>query len=472
MNRRHFLKALAATGVASGMPFGAMNSHAASNGGPKYFVSCAAIGGWDQTMWCDPKGKELSVNGITPINRFSSNNIRGAKGKPGIGYKAGTPFSWAPPVHGLPGLSAAEDTDALFEHFFINLAEEHGMIMLNGVDAQTNSHAAGTRATFSGTLQAAFPNIGALHAAINNPDLQMPFITFGGYDGTGSLIPLSRIGDPKMFETIINHDVAMLGDNTNALIKSLSLQQAERYKNQAVNAQHQRTLSKYLTSKGGEFSVKYILDRVPRYASSDPATHTLENALPPGSDGLLNANGNLLQVELITAAFSAGLTVSGNLFLTGIDSHADNDIKQVGGHINNVKVVDHFWKMAAYMDENYGSDITENTTMLIGSEFGRTPWYNNGDPIQGGGKDHWTTTSVIAMGYGIRGKIRLFGASSDDKFTPMKMNEQAQLDENGFRIRSEIIHTALRDQVLKISDHSFSRKYTLGANLPQLPFFV
>ena len=59
------------------------------------------------------------------------------------------------------------------------------------------------------------------------------------------------------------------------------------------------------------------------------------------------------------------------------------------------------------MQEAERHGIADKVVVVVGSDFGRTPGYNDGN-----GKDHWSVTSMLFMGQGIQGG-RVVGASSD-----------------------------------------------------------
>ena len=78
-------------------------------------------------------------------------------------------------------------------------------------------------------------------------------------------------------------------------------------------------------------------------------------------------------------------------------------------------------------------------TILIGSDFGRTPFYNTG-----AGKDHWNVTSVLAMGAGVTGN-RVIGATSQN-FEALKLNPGTlQPHSLGVTVTPKHIHRAMRD---------------------------
>ena len=45
------------------------------------------------------------------------------------------------------------------------------------------------------------------------------------------------------------------------------------------------------------------------------------------------------------------------------------------------------------MEEIERQGLTDKVIVMIGSDFARTPWYNDGN-----GKDHWSITSMMLMG--------------------------------------------------------------------------
>lgn len=470
MNRREILKLLAAMGITAGMPISV--ARAATCSSPKYFVSVFVKGGWDTTMFCDPKGNHLSVDGNTPINYFNPDLIRGKHGKIGNGYRADTPFSWAPPS-AVSSLQDGFDTEELYERYFIDMANEHGMVLINGMDAMTNSHTIGRRNIFSGNQASGYPTIAALYAAILNKNIAMPFVTFGGYDETSSLIALSRIGDPSFFEDITDHAVSNLTDDENALMQAVALKQNRRYAMSSIGHQRRQTVQKFIDSKTSDSSVANLLKMAPKYTSNDPLLQTVENQLPLGTeDGYLHSDMDILQAELLATAFSSGLSVTGNLYLSSADSHRDNDTRQLEIQCKYIRAVDRFWKTAKKMDDAYGSSMTDHTTMYSASEFSRTPWYNKDN-----GKDHWPTTTVMLSGAGVRGQQKVIGAS-DDGFLPINVDpttlvlDPSKSNPNSLRMTSPMLHQAIRNQLLCIDDHALIQRFKFDSSLPELPLFT
>jgi uncharacterized protein (DUF1501 family) len=100
--------------------------------------------------------------------------------------------------------------------------------------------------------------------------------------------------------------------------------------------------------------------------------------------------------------------------------------------------------------------IREKLVVVMQSEMGRTPTYNNGN-----GKDHWSINSIMFLGSGIAGN-RVIGAT-DDKQQLIAINSKtlAASEQSGTRVRPEHIHDALR-RLAGIADHPFSKQFPLS----------
>jgi len=139
------------------------------------------------------------------------------------------------------------------------------------------------------------------------------------------------------------------------------------------------------------------------------------------------------QAEIAVAAFASGLAVSAGLNLGGFDTHGDHDEDQTAALTALLEGVDHLWKQI----EQRG--LQDKVTVVIGSDFGRTPFYNTAD-----GKDHWNITSVLAMGAGITGNT-LIGAT-DANFEALKLSASTlEPHSAGLLVTPKHIHRALRD---------------------------
>jgi uncharacterized protein (DUF1501 family) len=145
----------------------------------------------------------------------------------------------------------------------------------------------------------------------------------------------------------------------------------------------------------------------------------------------LNGLSNLQrQAAIAIAAYRAGICVAANLNTGGFDTHGQHDA-------NHIPRLNDVLSGVTYLKEQADALIGGNVVIVVGSDFGRTPKYNDGN-----GKDHWNITSMLAMGKGIVGN-RVFGAS-DEKHNSLKINAQGKADEGGFQLHTGHIHKALR----------------------------
>jgi arylsulfatase A-like enzyme len=106
--------------------------------------------------------------------------------------------------------------------------------------------------------------------------------------------------------------------------------------------------------------------------------------------------------------------------------------------------------------------LLDKTVIMIGSDFGRTPYYNDGN-----GKDHWNITSMMFMGAVIPGG-RLVGAT-DGGFKAKSVDPPTLTvndDPNGKRIQTNNIHRALR-RLAKVDSHPYAQQFPLvGDDMP------
>ena len=170
MNRRGFLKRLLAAGVHSG--FCVPIADAADYYG-KLFVFVQADGGWDPTSLCDPK---VSIPGEPAINHWAE---RGDVRRAGnIRY---APFG---------------NNTAFFDKYC------QRMLVVNGVDAQTNSHSVGIVHNWSGRIAEGYPTTTALLAAQNGAGLSMPYLSFGGFSNTLGVTVFTRLNNPEEIRNV------------------------------------------------------------------------------------------------------------------------------------------------------------------------------------------------------------------------------------------------------------------------------
>jgi hypothetical protein len=380
MDRRDFLKlcSLAGLGVASlGIP-GAIRTARADS--PKFWVFVDAGGGWDPTMLCDPKGNEKNsegvvVNNFTPDQILSAGNIK----FPDIGNNK--PF---------------------FERF------KDICTVINGVDCETNGHDSGSRNTFAGRLNINTPALPALLALALNPELPMSFITNGGYDATDGVIASTRLGGGGLSDLIHPNLIYVDQNNFDASPKFLdqaSIDLITKARDERLMAlqkvqnlpRQQSAMSMLYTSRVGMSDMKKIQEHL----------DAIKAKIDFGKYG--SGQGLAQQAYVAIAAYKAGLTQSVNLAVGGFDTHSNHDNQQ-----QNAQDALRSGVMALY-DIAEAAGCADDMFVLVGSDFGRTPMYNDGN-----GKDHWSVGSMLLLSPHIPGN-RVIG-STDDTFRYEKLD--------------------------------------------------
>ncbi len=424
LDRRDFLKMCSAASlgvVGAGSLFGPRTAAAA---GPTSYqgllwVTVHASGGWDPTSFCDPKGSQ-GVDDPAPVNKYLADTIG---------------------VAGAHRYAPVAGNQAFFEKYGAKL------LVVNGIDTATNGHDSGTRNVWSGKLPEGYPAFSAVVAASLGPEAPLSFLSNGGYDVTGSLVAPTRVGSPSVLTKLawpnrIDPDKpegTYHSVDTWDRVQSARAERLGRLQAAAKLPRESKSLSLLYSARLGSSDLRLLSDVL-------PATLDTSN------------NGLKRQAQLAVAAYKAGLAVSANLTIGGFDTH--------GNHDQN-----HFPRMQALtegvdflMEEAARQGVADKVVVIIGSDFGRTPWYNEGN-----GKDHWSITSMAFMGPGITGN-RVVG-TTDAYHKPIAVDPETLEPDpaSGIRITPEHVHKALR-HLAALDLNPVAQRFPLNAAL--LPLFT
>lgn len=420
--RRDFLKWCASAGIGLTVPMTRPKAAQAAEkreppayDGP-YYVVCNASGGWDTTYLMDPKG----VGGINRL--YQADDI----------LAAGT-IRFAPTAkHVTEGMSN--------EDFFAKYGPE--LLVLNGLDYSVNNHSPCSRYMATGNLDSlAYPTFAALAAACRGRERPLAFLTFGNYSGTGNLVPMSRVPYIPSLKLLANAD-AVEGAPQHPYHDSFAADRIEAAltRRNEARASHPR-LPRQTRADNMLYAAQWnshSLARVTPYIPSEIPKDPLSQ-----------------QAEIALASFKAGVCVSANLTIGQFDSHQKNDEDQMKLLPRLLSSVDYLLRRAEDLK------IRDKLVLILQSEMGRTPSYNNG-----AGKDHWSIGSVMFLGPGIRGN-RIVGATDEGQFA-LPINPQTlELDrDKGLRVRPEHVHVALRE-LAGIDQHPFSQQFPFKVNPDQ-----
>lgn len=412
MDRRDFLKLAALTGLSVAVPFSrSARAQESILYDGTFFVLVNAAGGWDPTSFCDPKGR-LSEDQEDPMNQsYFAADIQEAGGIP---Y---APVGYAPT-------------------FFPKYASE--LLVVNGIDTSTNGHDSGSRHIWSGKLAEGHPSFGALVAAAKNRAAPMAFLSNGGYDLTMGLVAPTRSGNTSVLQRIAypnridtnNADSRFFTDATYERIRAAQQERLASMQEKTRLPRKRRAMGTLFTARIGEGEVRRLTEFLP--------------------DQLDNSNNPLRrQAQLALASYKAGLSVSVNLNIGGFDTHGNHD----QNHIPRLSLL--LEGIDFVMEEADRLGIRDKVVVVAGSDFGRTPGYNGTN-----GKDHWSITSMLFLGAGIRGG-RVIGGT-DERHRPLNVDPGTlQVSDGGVRITPEHVHRSLR-RLAGIDEHDVARQYPLN----------
>jgi len=421
MKRRDFLKLMGLAGLSVAWPLPTRQAHAqsASYSGPLY-VSIAAMGGWDVTSFCDPK---VNLQGQPVINHWAESDTAQTI--------QGSPIAYAP---------FANNAD-----FFSRFHDD--MLVINGIDAQTNSHDVGVRHNWSGRIAPGYPSFASMVAAAHGQDLPLAFINNGGYRETAGLAPYTLIQGPYTLRNLVNANEVPWGGtlyNDDDEIAVIERHQAERLTSQLGR-------SDLLPREGRGMSAlaEARLSREQLAALSD----LLPEEFPEPIDKDGNYNYMLQQIDLALICYQAGLTVSCDMISWRFDTHADHDAEQAAGLAELTNAIEYLWDAADALG------IADQLRVCVSSDFGRTPMYNDDN-----GKDHWPIGSALLMQRGAPWGNRVVGAT-DGGHNALPINPstlQVDTGSSGVVIQPKHVQDALR-RFGGIEQHEVASSFPLDA---------
>jgi len=421
MQRREFLKLCGAAGLGVAAPLGlpervwGQQSEPAPYEGPFYIVFNAS-GGWDTTYLMDPKG-------VNNINRLYKEGEIGTEGK----------LICAPNAAQVKAGMSNED-------FFKKYGSE--LLVVNGLDYSVNNHDPCARYMATGKLDSlAYPTFAALVAACKGTQYPLAFLTFGNYSSTGNLVPMARIPYIQSLNLVSNAD-GVEGNAKSPYHDDFALDAIEKaLKEQSESRKADPRLPRVERAENMLYAAQVNSKALMRVQPYVPKTSSKERLHQ--------------QVDISLASFKAGVCVSANLSIGQFDSHNNNDVDQMKLIPEFLAGIDYLMRRAEELK------IREKLVVIVQSEMGRTPNYNNGN-----GKDHWSVGSAMFLGAGIKGN-RVVGATDEKQFlVPLDPKALAVDKEKGIRMRPEHLHQALRE-LAGIQDHAYSKQFPLGITDPE-----
>ena len=430
MKRRNFLQLVSAATAAALLP---TNTYAADEYNGPLYIFVHADGGWDPTSLCDPKGHE--DGDADPMNKqFKTSEIKTSS--------SGSNISYAP-----------LGVDYKFQTFFDKYGQD--LLIINGINSQTNGHESGERYAGSGQLAPGLPSLAALVAGIHLPSSPMAYLGNGGYRRTEGVTAATRIDNAtRLAEISVPNRIRIDGSGNDVNYHASSAfdrMQAKRTERLARLRSNQSLDNVFDSLK--QFDLTHAsaadLKKINQYVPADINTHEKRR------------NTIFTQGRLAIAGYRAGLTVSLSVRMGGFDTHGDHD----GRH--DQRLQDVLEGVDLLMDEAKANGIGNDIVIVVESEFGRTPGYNASN-----GKDHWTTTSMMMMGKGITGN-RVVGQTTErHKYMKVDPDTLAIDEENGVVMTFAHVHKSLREQ-MGISEHPLANEvFRIPSSVHSMPIVI
>ena len=410
---KHVIASTAALNMASARVFAAPEDYTG-----RFFVTLQVDGAWDVSSFCDPK---VNQNGAPEINAWSRTQDIQSAGN----------ILFAPVANNA----------AFFQKY------HQDMLVINGIDAQTNSHSTGVLHNWSGQNSAGYPSLTALFAANNAPELPLAYLNYGGYAETSRLIRYTRLDDIGALLGVLTPNVVTW--DRNARYRDDNLLDLVKQRQQA-RLDRMRAQTSLLPRQS------YAMDAYAQARDSASSLADFANVIPPDDEleqreTVTNQVNSSLraQMQITLLAFQSGTACCADLHVQGFDTHTDHDNRHFPMLAHLTDAIDYFWTNAE------AQGIADRMTMLIASDFSRTPFYNDSN-----GKDHWPIGSAIVMERNPSWGNRVVGSTDEG---------QNAHPTNGTTIYPRHIHKALREH-LGISASAITQAFPFD-NTEDLPFF-
>ena len=292
----------------------------------------------------------------------------------------------------------------------------------------------------------AHPTTTALLAGHYGPELPVSYLSFGGFSYPGGVVRPTRLNSSQRLRSIATPAVDSFGRRhfTESDWKAL-----ESYA--AATAERLSDVPNLLLGD---------IDRREAYRAAFAAEGLREFADAIPSRGI-NLNTLRRHAQLAVLAFRTGVAVSADLWIGGFDTHSQHDNFSEPVLSELTGAVDYLWDYAELQG------IADRLVVVMGSDFGRTNFYNASD-----GKDHWPIGSYIVMEKNQTWTDRVVGETDALHFARRINPSTLERDDTrGTIIYPKHVHKALRRylgiqdtagaQALSVQQHRRSRALRL-----------
>ena len=346
LNRRHFL-GLGAAGLC--MP----QSVLASEGSDRLFLLIFVRGGWDPT--------------------FVFTN------------QADNPFVYTPPFTELATNAAIPYMNSVLRPSVNTFFRSYGdrVCLVNGIEVASLTHDACRRIIFTGQAGAGKDDWPAIIGAHSGFDLPVMVVSGPSFTSQYSQAVV-RAGEDGQLAGLLDGTALEKSDVPLNGLSGIGSHRVQQYL--------QRRAEDLQSLSGAGREHRFISDLLGCYAQRDAAL-TLDGFELGSATGFTSVPTQIeAAISTLTSGMSKCLVIEHNgLYESGWDHHSNIDSQT---HHFDLLFNDLNWLMGRL--STWG--LEDRLTVCVFSEMGRAPQLN---PISG--KDHWTFTSAMFMGAGVRG---------------------------------------------------------------------
>ena len=369
----------------------------------EYFVFVHAAGGWDVTLWSDPRNERTGLiepastenTDTTPLVHWKNARLDGEADSFEILAPADVPMRFGP---GIGELFDLRDR----------------LTIVNGLAMNTVSHPDGTAFSATGRhLQGGRPPASSIDVAIANelgtdqllPDVavQFPSSYVGELDRRA--IPLRVASAATIAKSLSRGDAYFKPDDRAAITAVVS----EEAHDLAARSTYPETYERIASQAG---AVQHLIDDKLEAAFTQKS---LEARYPEFDFRAKNLGAGALGAAFAVEAMRRNLVRCVGFALGGLDTHNQNyklhahTLQELFGTIATlVRVLD-----KTPHPTRPGDRLSEHTHLLVFSDFCRTPQIN-----LAGGRDHYPNNSALVISPRFRAG-RVFGKTDAEQLLPV-----------------------------------------------------
>jgi uncharacterized protein (DUF1501 family) len=465
LSRRTMMKAAAGFGGASllgGLSFKAFADTAALAPPDRCFVFAYFSGGWDVLLSLDPRDPAT----------FTPERIAETRILPGYGLLAGD--SSFPTTVVTPAQRAGAQPSTLsFGPAIGRMANHYDlMAVVRGLNMATVAHEVGYRYFLTGKepngsaargSSTATEIVGQMAPRVPVPSIAYNIETYNDrYPGAANALRVSSAND--LLLTLAPSPTALDSEIEKQLVDLKGQRvscEAQLYDSRGLLTQYAQARAQMGTVLDAQ------LDRYFRFDdnAADPAAMRAEKAALRSLYGLKpegafdTTTSSASRAALAATALKRGVSQCVSVNMTGgLDTHFGTQLTQAQNQRAGWNALADLVSDLRGSPHPSGGNFMDHTTVLIFSEFSRTPLIN-----AAGGRDHHITNSCMLLGAGIKHNLA-FGRSGDVGLSAGVIDHATGLPSpDGFQVLPEhVIATVLASAGL---DYSITRVRPLGGLL-------